>query len=292
MTLTRLPATFSISPLPTGLTAAVTKLPAPDHRILLKKRRWLRTYSVLAPRDLERNGVPNPADATLVFAQEEAGTAVCVSPNGVLLTCSHCVAETLEDLDWAKIHWLLFASGEVVAARTVAWDGRCDLAVLVVVKATGNTTQASFPSIRLSPAAPKPQARLLCVGHPGSEDLEASIPGAQTNYDTLVLSAGIFRGLAPGQDPQDNSEIGALMHTCWTYWGHSGAPLVDRKTGALVGVHSSWDDETAMRRGVAWEALNEFLESLEKDITAGAAGAATETGTGTGVPEGWVWFTK
>lgn len=277
MALTKLPETFSISPLSTKLTAAVTKLPTQDHRILLQKRKWLRTFSVLAPRDLTRNGVPNPADATLVFAQEEAGTAVCISPHGVLLTCSHCVAESAKDLDWAKVYWLLFASGEVVAARTVAWDGRRDLAALVIVGATGGTAQASFPFMRRSPTAPKTQTRLLCVGHPGSEDLEASIPGVQTNYDTLVLSTGIFRGLASGQDPQDNSEIGALMHTCWTYWGHSGAPLVDRKTGALVGLHSSWDDETGMRRGVAWEALNEFLEplnafleSLEKKTKAAA----------------------
>jgi len=76
----------------------------------------------------------------------------------------------------------------------------------------------------------------------------------------LHISSGKYRGLSPGQDPQDNSEIGALMHDCWTYWGHSGAPLVERRTGGLVGLHSSWDEETGMRRGVAWEAVQAFLE--------------------------------
>lgn len=105
------------------------------------------------------------------------------------------------------------------------------------------------------------------------------MPGVQTNYDSLVLSSGNYRGLDPDQDPQDNSEIGALMHDCWTYWGHSGAPLVLRNTGSLVGVHSSWDDETGMRRGVPWEALVSFLEKVESN----ARGK---------VPEGWIWYTR
>lgn len=50
------------------------------------------------------------------------------------------------------------------------------------------------------------------------------------------------------------------MHDCWTYWGHSGAPLLERRTGQLVGLHSSWDEETGMRRGVGCEAIAGFLE--------------------------------
>lgn len=85
------------------------------------------------------------------------------------------------------------------------------------------------------------------------------------------------------------------MHDCWTYWGHSGAPIVGRRSqggsrrgggerakrrgrrkakfergegegegrgeggGMLMGLHSSWDDTTGMRRGVAWEAIRAFL---------------------------------
>ena len=43
------------------------------------------------------------------------------------------------------------------------------------------------------------------------------------------------------------------MHDAWTYWGHSGAPLVSAEAGPdgwkLVGVHSSWDEGSGMRRG-------------------------------------------
>uniref|UniRef100_A0A8H7NH92 AT hook domain-containing protein family protein n=1 Tax=Bionectria ochroleuca TaxID=29856 RepID=A0A8H7NH92_BIOOC len=278
---TNIPTNFSIRNLPSKLTVAATKLPASDHRTLNKKREWLENYTVEAPKTLSRNGVTSPVPAVLVFAQEEAGTAICTSPNGVILTCSHCVAETEDELDWGKTHWLLFASGMVVAAKTVFWDPSRDLAILIITRAPPSAlgSPASFPFIRLSPEPPRLNARLMCFGHPGAEDLEASIPGVKTNYDTLVMSLGTFKGMAPGQDPQDNAEIGAFMHDCWTYWGHSGAPLLDRNTGALVALHSSWDDETAMRRGVPWEALDAFFQEIEKG----------EHGT---TPEGWRWHCR
>ncbi|KAK1467357.1 AT hook domain-containing protein [Colletotrichum melonis] len=244
-------------------------------QLLLKKRQLLRDTPLDIPEDMERKGLASSVMATLVFAQEEAGTAVCISPNGILLTCSHCIAETVDDFDDSKSHWLLFASGQVVEAKALAWDDKRDLALLKITSAqqppppSGPTSSSSsssssphsgsFSFVTLSPSPPALKARLICVGHPGSEDFEAAVPGTKTDYNVLHLSTGTFRGCAEGQDPQDNSEIGALMHSCWTYWGHSGAPLVDRKTGTLVGLHSSWDDETGMRRGVAWEAISGFL---------------------------------
>ncbi|GJC96103.1 AT hook domain-containing protein [Colletotrichum higginsianum] len=253
---------------------------------LLQKRQRLAETPVAVPDDMRLRGLAPSLMATLVFAQEEAGTAVCISPDGLLLTCAHCLAETADAFDPSRSHWLLFASCQAVEARALAWDARRDLALLRIVasqppppssSSSSRTTKSktittatpeepppAFPFITPSPNPPPLKARLVCVGHPGSEDLEAATPGASTGYDVLHLSTGTFRGLAGGgQDPQDNSEIGALMHTCWTYWGHSGAPLVDRRTGTLVGLHSSWDDETGMRRGVALEAIVEFLEENE-----------------------------
>ncbi|KAH7140766.1 trypsin-like cysteine/serine peptidase domain-containing protein [Dactylonectria macrodidyma] len=249
-----------------------------------RKRAWLQTHSVAVPADLRRRHPDvDPVAATLVFAQEEAGTAVCISPDGVVLTCAHCVAETPADLDLNTLHALLFASGRAVSARTVAWDPVRDLALLVIAEAEAEAEESRrpFPFMRLATSPPKHGARLLCVGHPGSEDLEAAAPGRPTGYDTLVLSAGRFRGLSPGQDPQDNSEVGALAHDCWTYWGHSGAGLVEARTGELVGLHSSWDDETGLRRGVPWEAVDEFVREME-----------LKQRDGMGVSEGWRWCVR
>lgn len=265
-----------------SITRQITKLPAQDHRTLVKKQTWLQNNTLdVPPNSFSRpsprsnvHGNANPVQAALVFAQQEAGTAVCISPSGILLTCSHCVAEDIAHLTWSQIHWLIFSSGEIVAAKTIAWDATRDLALLVIIKSSSQST--SFPYAALSATPPQVSTRLICIGHPAAEDLEAPLPGTKTGYDTLVLSTGTFRGLAD-QDPQDNSNIGALMHSCWTYWGHSGAPLVDRRSGDLVGLHSSWDDQTGMRRGVPLEALTAFLDEVVRSYE-------------NVVPNGWTWY--
>ncbi|KND90872.1 hypothetical protein TOPH_04524 [Tolypocladium ophioglossoides CBS 100239] len=275
------PLASPVISLPRNPTPSTTNLSPEYHRTLVKKRTWLQTYSVAVPPDVPRHG-SSPADATLVFAQHEAGTAVCISPNGILLTCAHCVAESADDLDWHKTHWLIFASGTLAAARTLAWDPYRDLALLLITHASSSSSASpGFPHVPLAISPPRPGSRLICIGHPAASDLECPIPGTETGYDTIVLSTGAFRGLAPDRcrNPQDNADIGALVHTCWTYWGHSGAPLVERRTGRLVGVHSSWDDETGMRRGVPWEAVLGFLVAFE---------AAYEGE----VPEGWTWSVR
>ncbi|KAI1750508.1 trypsin-like cysteine/serine peptidase domain-containing protein [Xylaria castorea] len=262
------PANDGIYQLPTPLTRAITGLKGNDHKNLLRKQTWLRQYSLEVPSLFTRHtGV---LDATLVFAQEEAGTAVCIAPNGMLLTCSHCIAENIDEQDRSKDHWLLFRSGVAVKAICVAWDERRDLALLQVDAAQqeGEDSGLSrFPFVSISSTTPVLDSRLVCVGHPGSEDLEASQPGIKTSYDVLHVSTGRYRGRADDQDPQDNSEIGALMHDCWTYWGHSGAPLLDFKTGKLIGLHSSWDDETGMRRGIPLEAILEFLDKNKDHVS-------------------------
>ncbi|KAM5353952.1 hypothetical protein ACJ41O_000602 [Fusarium nematophilum] len=256
---------------------------------LRTKREWLSSHTIPLPEDALRALTSadsadfplNPVDATLVFAQSHAGTAVCISPDGVILTCAHCVAESPSELAESPLHTLLSSAGALISARVVAWDPTRDLALLVIEKA--ELPHRPFPHVRISPSAPRMNTRLLCVGHPGSEDLENPRRGVPTEYDTLVLSEGSFRGLAAGQDPQDNSEVGALKHSCWTYWGHSGAGLFDRRTGMLVGVHSSWDDETGMRRGVALEAVVAFLHEFEGRCR---DGRAEEMG------EGWTWYVR
>lgn len=257
-----LSTTSGIRALPVRPTQAITRLPRESHRLLLRKHDWLKTYDIDIPRDIDKSSLAKSIQPTLVFGQEEAGTAVCVSPSGLLLTCAHCVAETTDDAESSGTRWLVFASGRIVEAQTIAWDPVRDLALLKVVAAQADPTRSvSFPYIRPAATTPPLRSKLVCVGHPGSEDLEVGRPGVKTGYDILCVSTGVFRGHAAGQNLQDNSEIGALMHDCWTYWGHSGAPLVDRRTGELVGLHSSWDDVTAMRRGIALEAIQEFLEA-------------------------------
>ena len=233
--------------LPGHLTSKITGLDKRQLSLLHSKQRRLKD----SPQ------THSAATSALVFAQEEAGTAVCISKEGMILTCCHCVAEdpTAAETTIGSHSWLVLASGAAVQSVCLALDFHRDLALLQIVAAQ-IPSPFPFASEALSP--PKIRAPLVCIGHPGSEDLEVGRQGVKTGYDVLHVSTGRFLGYAD-QDLQDNSEIGALKHDCWTYWGHSGAPLVEQKTGNLVGLHSSWDEITLMRRGIPLIAIKEFL---------------------------------
>ncbi|KAK3203747.1 hypothetical protein GRF29_106g514984 [Pseudopithomyces chartarum] len=197
--------------LPTSFAPKLTGLSRSSTALLNNKRTKLRT-SITRLRRTTETHLQDALDATLVFAQEEAGTAVCISPSGLLLTCSHCVADDEESaLNPTAAQWLIFAKGQVVRAVCVAWDGRRDLALLQITHTEPSTSHAnpsdltspSFPHVSISPLKTLPlTTSLLCIGHPGSEDLESSTPGQATGYDVLHVSKGIYHGMARGQDPQ------------------------------------------------------------------------------------------
>ena len=65
-----------------------------------------------------------------------------------------------------------------------------------------------------------------------------------------------------------NAEIKGTIHTCWTYWGHSGAPIfsAESDSGNIVGMHSSWDDETGARISVSLPEMRKFIDECEKKI--------------------------
>lgn len=192
--------------LPPILTPKITSLPRSSVTLLNSKRTKLLTS---LPR-LRRTTPPplHPTlSATLVFAQEACGTAVCISPTGLLLTCSHCVADDAPSaLEPPSAHWLVFATGRVVRAICVAWDERRDLALLQVTHAqpgSGPNASGAFPHVVVAsqPYALPLATPLLCIGHPGSEDLEAETPGQASGYDVLHVSEGVYHGMKRGQDP-------------------------------------------------------------------------------------------
>ncbi|PGH07636.1 hypothetical protein GX51_01645 [Blastomyces parvus] len=216
----------------------------------------------------------NALAASLIFAQHEAGTAVCIHPAGWLITCAHCFGDTEEEYrSSAKTRWLLLYDGRAVQVECHVWDMKRDLALLKIIAVESDDTSAimndrnsddnhnrggSFSYVTLASCTPAVDTPIICIGQPGSEDLE-STTDRKTDYGLVEISHGAFRGMIPGADPCDNSEIGTLKHDAWTYWGHSGAPLLNKKDGTLIGLHSSWDDQTGTRHGVPLFAIEIFL---------------------------------
>lgn len=181
------------------------------------------------------------------------------------------------------------------------WDAKRDLALgrIVAVEAlappptappppsmtiNNNEGGESIPTFSFIPVSTtvKKGTSIICIGQPGADDLE-SASSRKTKYNLLEISHGTYRGMVHGADPNDNSEIGTLMHDAWTYWGHSGAPLVRDSDGALVGLHSSWDEGTGMRRGVPGVAIGGFLGGLEGLVEMGLRIEGGEKGQGEGL---------
>jgi hypothetical protein len=208
----------------------------------------------------------NALEATLIFAQHEAGTAVCISKSGLIITCAHCFGDTEEEYHTSdKFRWLLYYTGLAVQVECRAWDLKRDLALLQVVaietsKPTGSSPVLfpEFKFVSLSHSSQTYKMPIFCIGQPGRDDLE-STSKKKTKYKLVEISEGVFRGMVKNKDPQDNEEIGSLQHDAWTYWGHSGAPLVKEADGSLVGLHSSWDSENGMRHGIPELSINQFL---------------------------------
>ena len=254
-------------------------LPPAELALLRRKQKKLQSTA----RELIES-LPASADSkyqgalasTLIFADYAAGTAVCIDPQGFVLTCAHCVDSEPEQ-ETTDRSWLLFYNGMAAQTKCVALDSKRDLALLQIIAIEAEpfdknapvsqdsdaTIGARFCAVPLSTRSPPANTPIFCIGQPGRDDLESTVT-RKTTYNLVEVSHGRFRGLIPGADPQDNSEIGSLKHNAWTYWGHSGAPLLRENNGSLIGLHSSWDDQTAMRHGVPLVAIREFLGEVSR----------------------------
>lgn len=237
-------------------------------------------------------------DANVIFAQHEAGSGVCIDPSGIILTCAHCVEEREGVSGLGATHLVLFVCGVYCYTKCIAWDPTRDLALIQVTKILSNKSDRTFrnvdsnnsasnnndgsssnshsrtnsgsnfdnfPFISIaSPGSFKVNLPIICIGQPGANDLETDEIGKKTDYPLVSVSVGKFKGFVQQDDGsynlQDNSEIGQLKQNAWTYWGHSGGALISSATGELIGLHSSWDDNTGMRHGVANECILEFLQ--------------------------------
>ena len=160
--------------------------------------------------------IRNALNATLIFAQYEAGSAVCIDPAGWILTCSHCFGDDVEEYRTAeKRRWLLFYTGLAVQVECRQWDPIRDLALLKIIAIESDAGKEgdipTFSFVPLSTCAPTYRDPIVCIGQPGQDDLE-STSSRRTKYNLVEVSEGTFRGMIPGADPDENSDIGTLKH--------------------------------------------------------------------------------
>lgn len=150
-------------------------------------------------------------------------------------------------------------------------------------QSTSSSSAGHLPASLVATKSAELGDSLFCVGNPSNVDLE-DLKGGGLEFEPPTWHTSVGRclgyvdpdlqreadaqrgrGRAPtrGERKRDAAPVGSgsggyLQHSCWTYWGHSGAPLFNQ-VGHVVGLHCAWDDRTGMRHGQKLKHLQEAL---------------------------------
>ena len=155
---------------------------------------------------------------TVLFAQYECGTGVCIHADGLILTCAHVLGDE-PAIEIEKL--ILFVDGTICLAVSIKVDALCDVALLRITgqynsEMEFDSSSKQYPCASLLDEALLPRRKLICFGQAGRDDLEATVD-RKTNYPLVSISTGLYQKCAEG-DVMDNSELGKLQHSCWTLW--------------------------------------------------------------------------
>ena len=198
-----------------------------------------------------------------------------------VLTCAHCMDAAEDALEASddddddggapdrigRCKSVVTANGTLLLGECIKVDESSDLALLALRRCAcadvppGGGVQGATGSVDAAPlaaAAPAIGEPLMCCGNPYDWNMEL-VEGAaprRNGFQPFHISLGKVDALGA---KAGKPSLGRLHHSCWTYWGHSGAPLFDER-GCLVGLHNSWDeDDDGQRHGVDWERIVTFV---------------------------------
>jgi hypothetical protein len=212
----------------------------------------------------------------LAKISDEFGSAVCINEKGFILTCAHAAAPIDNSLTITNHFYYIFANGEQVIAETIGLDEDLDLALLRVIEVKINGRfkkleefkNKKFPYAKLKQNAnliknPDKDENVFCIGNPCFAEFENGCGNAynKNEYKPFWLSKGKIKGYMK-DEVYGKFDLGPMIHTCWTYWGHSGAPIFNYNS-ELVGMHNSWNDKNANRHGISLIGIYQFLSKFD-----------------------------
>ena len=150
-----------------------------------------------------------PLEPTSVVNNDNSdisGTGFFINSNGTLLT-NHHVIENCQNVKIIK-------DSKTIDSKVIGKDEKLDLAVI-----KADTNDNSFISIDKNP--PTKLQDIIAAGYPFGKYLN----------DDLKYTSGIVSSIKGPQDDTALIQIDAALN-----YGNSGGPIIDKKSGALVGV--------------------------------------------------------
>ena len=201
---------------------------------------------------------------------DEFGTAVCINEKGYILTCSHA-APPFED-EKNKESLFIFPNGEIIKAITLEKDEQLDLALLKIIEIYEDDKfikidkfpEKKFIYSKIKSSSIKNEEigkNIFCIGNPCFTMYDDFGKLEKNNYKPFWISFGKIKGYMK-DEIYGNNDLGPLIHDCWTYWGHSGAPIFNIN-GEIVGMHNSWNERNANRHGISLLGIIKFISKFK-----------------------------
>ena len=198
------------------------------------------------------------------------GSAVCINEKGYILTCAHAAPPFNDDNTKESLY--IFPSGKIIKALTLDKDEKIDLALLKIIEIYKNNKfikikneTYKFPYVKIKETKngqnEKIRKNVFCIGNPCFEMIDDCGYLEKNEYKPFWISFGKIKGYM-NDSVYCKNDLGPLIHNCWTYWGHSGAPIFNFN-GELVGMHNSWNEKNANRHGISLLGIILFLSKFD-----------------------------
>ena len=220
---------------------------------------------------LNKEIIEKVKDSCLCRVSDEFGSAVCINNKGYILTCSHAAPPF--EYEKSKESLYIFPNGDLVKTLTIEKDEKLDLALLKIIEIYENEKYFKiekipekkflYSKIKVTPKKENEKVgeKIFCIGNPCFAMYDDYGKFEKNKYKPFWVTFGKIKGYI-GDAIYCKKELGPLIHNCWTYWGHSGAPIFN-KYGEIVGMHNSWNDKNGDRHGLSLLGIHKFISKFD-----------------------------
>ena len=161
---------------------------------------------------------------------------------------------------------LVTAHGKQIGAVCTKIDNDVDLALLQIPSHLQNDLMLSSMDIGTT-GSDSDSFSIFALGNPCDIDLETDSETQRKNgFFPFHVSEGRLESKISSKKSK-RDDLGRQIHSAWTYWGHSGCPLIGMVHGEnglepyILSIHNSWDERNGNRHGISLDEIISFVRN-------------------------------